>query len=142
MADVRAILARPTIYELFTARGRRARTEGTRSRARATPVGGPRVGSRLRAGGALALPGDVHYVGVDASEEYISRAKESFGTRAEFRLGDATMLDSDLREFDLVLAFGVLHHLDDSEAKRLLHHAQKALVSDGRFVASRGVRSG
>ena len=48
-------------------------------------------------GELLPYLGDVHYIGVDVSEEYIASAKESFGTRAEFRVGDATVLDSDLR---------------------------------------------
>ena len=57
------------------------------------------------------------YVGVDVSEAYIERAQRLYGDRAEFRVGDATRLDDDLRGFDLVLAFGVVHHLDDDGAR-------------------------
>ena len=38
-------------------------------------------------------------------------------------------------EFDIVLAMGLLHHLDDVEAASLVALASQALVSGGRFVA-------
>jgi SAM-dependent methyltransferase len=139
MADVRGILARPTVYELFSriVGGEHARRALVQEHVR--PWSGARVlDLGCGPGELLHYLGDVHYVGVDASEEYISRAKRSFGGQAEFRVGDATMLDEDLREFDLVLAFGVLHHLDDSDAERLLQHAQRALDTDGRFVSLDG----
>jgi SAM-dependent methyltransferase len=78
--------------------------------------------------------GDVLYVGVDVSEAYIERAGRLYGDRAEFRVGDATRLDDDLRGFDLVLAFGVVHHLDDEGALRLFAGAADALVPGGRVV--------
>jgi SAM-dependent methyltransferase len=78
--------------------------------------------------------GEVCYVGIDLSEAYIHRARRTFANRAEFRVGDATELDGDLRGFDLVLAFGVLHHLDDEAAGLLFEQARLALASGGRLV--------
>jgi SAM-dependent methyltransferase len=78
--------------------------------------------------------GDVQYVGIDISEQYIAEAQKQFGDRAEFRAGDATQIDADLGEFDLVLAFGVVHHLDDPGATRLFSQARRALAHDGRLV--------
>jgi SAM-dependent methyltransferase len=78
---------------------------------------------------------DVDYVGIDLSEEYIEHARRAFGDRAEFRVGDATRLEEDLGGFDLVVAFGVIHHLDDQGALRLLRGAKAALVPGGRFVS-------
>jgi SAM-dependent methyltransferase len=77
--------------------------------------------------------GEVRYVGIDVSEAYIHRARRTFANRAEFRVGDATELDGDLRGFDLVLAFGVLHHLDDAAAGLLFEQARLALASAGRL---------
>lgn len=51
------------------------------------------------------------------------RARHAFGDRAEFHVGDATRLDDDLRNFDVVQAFGAIHHLDDQSALRLLSRA-------------------
>jgi SAM-dependent methyltransferase len=78
--------------------------------------------------------GEVRYIGIDISEAYIDRAGRTYADRAEFRVGDATELDGDLRGFDLVLAFGVLHHLDDDAAGLLFEQARSAVASEGRLV--------
>ena len=78
--------------------------------------------------------GDVEYVGLDMSEYYIAEARRTFGDRAEFHVGDATIVDRALRNFDLVLAFGVVHHLDDDGSKRLFAGARTALRPEGRLV--------
>ncbi len=61
---------------------------------------------------------DVHYVGLDVSEEYVSEAIRRFGHRAHFISGTASaLLDEPLAyEADLVACVGVLHHLGDDEA--------------------------
>jgi SAM-dependent methyltransferase len=135
VADVRGILSRPWVYEFFS------RVVGG-GRARVTLVGKhvrPWDGARILdlgcgPGTLLGHLGSVEYVGIDVSEDYIAQARRQFGDRASFRVGDATRVDPDLRNFDLVLAFGVLHHLDDTEAARLFAHARRALSDDGRLV--------
>jgi SAM-dependent methyltransferase len=77
---------------------------------------------------------NVRYVGVDVSEPYVESARRRYGDRAEFRVGDATRLDEDLRGFDLIIAFGVVHHLDDDAARRMFACAAEALVPGGRMV--------
>jgi SAM-dependent methyltransferase len=135
MIDVRRVLSSPTVYELFSRGigGKRARTILVARHVR--PFRGARV-LDLGCGPGTLLEhlGDVTYVGIDTSEEYIDRARRSYGERAEFRVGDATALDDDLRGFDLVLAFGVLHHLDDGAAGRLFEGARSALVPEGRLI--------
>jgi SAM-dependent methyltransferase len=123
------------MYELFMRGlgGKRARTTVVAEHVR--PIPGTRV-LDLGCGPARLLEhlGDVRYVGIDMSEEYIERARRTYGDHAEFRVGDATALDDDLRGFDLVLAFGVLHHLDDDSARRLLSGAGAALIEEGRLI--------
>jgi len=81
------------------------------------------------------LPADIDYSGFDASEAYIAHAKLHFGTRGLFRaeLVRETTLD-DMEPFDLILAFGLLHHLDDDEAGQLFAMASHALKPDGRLI--------
>ncbi len=85
------------------------------------------------------LPG-VEYVGIDHNAEYIEAARERYGNLGRFEVID---LGDDLagtyRDFDVVLAMGVLHHLTDAEAGSLLRTASMALRPGGRFVSLDGV---
>ncbi|MDQ6982762.1 MAG: class I SAM-dependent methyltransferase [Mariprofundus sp.] len=81
------------------------------------------------------LPDDMSYYGFDASEAYIGKAEQRFGVRGTFRaeLVREAVLDN-LEPFDLILAFGLLHHLDDSEADALFKLAVTALKAGGKLV--------
>ncbi len=82
-----------------------------------------------------ALP-EVEYVGLDLSAEYIDAARRRYGERGVFHQVDVSdaRLD-DEPPFDVALAVGVLHHLDDSEARTLLGLAAERLGPSGRFVS-------
>lgn len=81
------------------------------------------------------LPNDVEYVGFDLSEEYIDAARKKFGDRATWHCRSVSDMDANhLQTFDIVMANGVLHHLEDSEAIHLIAIAAKALKPTGRFV--------
>ena len=132
---LRGVLAVPRVYEAWSrlVGGEHGRSTLVREHVRPTP--GARVLDLGCGPGELVTHlGEVDYIGVDVSEQYIAKAQHSFGDRAEFRVGDATALDSDLRGFDLVLAFGLIHHLGDDAAGRVLAGARQALGPAGRFV--------
>ncbi len=76
------------------------------------------------------------YLGVDPSEEYIKTARQCSGDKGVFVVGTADTIDmAQIADcFDLVLAIGVLHHIDDDQAERLVACARHALVKGGRFV--------
>lgn len=81
------------------------------------------------------LPEGVEYVGIDHNERHIRKAQECFRDRGVFlagNFGQASELNEQL--FDIVLALGLLHHLDDDEVKSILTLANAALVPGGRFV--------
>ncbi|NQT12695.1 MAG: class I SAM-dependent methyltransferase [Planctomycetes bacterium] len=85
------------------------------------------------------LPKAVNYFGFDISEPYISTAQSTFPDRGEFVCGDAARFIDEKQELkgavDIVLTFGVLHHLDDEAALELLRAAHQLLKSGGRYVS-------
>jgi SAM-dependent methyltransferase len=81
------------------------------------------------------LPSGVSYWGFDLSERYIAAAGERYGRRARFICGEFTAAElSRLPQFDIVLAAGLLHHLDDENAASFMHLARTALRPGGRLV--------
>lgn len=78
---------------------------------------------------------DVDYWGFDISENYISQASKKFGMRGEFHCKQLEMTDlEELPLFDVVLALGLLHHLDDPVAIGVMRLAAKALKPGGRLL--------
>jgi cyclopropane fatty-acyl-phospholipid synthase-like methyltransferase len=82
---------------------------------------------------------DTEYVGFDASAEYIDQARRRF---PEMRFVCERVSQYNLVErnyFDVVLALGILHHLDDSEALTLFQIARDAMKPGGKVVTIDGV---
>lgn len=78
---------------------------------------------------------EVNYWGFDVSEAYIARAKSQFGRRGKFHCQVLTRDDVEkLPKFDIVLALGLLHHLDDETAIGVLQLASQALKPGGRLL--------
>jgi SAM-dependent methyltransferase len=82
----------------------------------------------------------VNYTGLDISPEYIRSARERFGSRGRFFCGDVGLatIEGEQGTFDLVLATGVIHHLDDAQAAKLFNLARRALRPTGRLVTFDG----
>ena len=82
----------------------------------------------------------VNYTGLDISPEYIDSAKKRFGARGRFWCGDVgrAAIEGEQGTFDLVLATGVIHHLDDAQAARLFDLARLALRPTGRLATFDG----
>lgn len=85
----------------------------------------------------------VAYVGYDISLRYIELARTRFSGRGEFH---CRAVDDSLPiaagSFDLVIAHGVLHHLDDAGARSLLRVGHRALRVGGRLVSFDGCFTG
>lgn len=85
------------------------------------------------------LPADIAYVGFDESGQYVDAARRRYGPRGEFRRARVTReLVGQYKGFDLVLALGILHHLDDAGCLTLLEIAREALFAGGRLVTLDG----
>lgn len=83
----------------------------------------------------LAYLPEVDYCGFDISEAYIVRANERFGSRGKFYCQELTYSDVEkMPQVDIVLALGLLHHLDDESAISVLRLASQALKPGGRLL--------
>lgn len=78
---------------------------------------------------------DVDYCGYDISKTYITHAKKKFGGLGQFYCKELSFNDLDsLPKFDLVIASGLIHHLDDSAALDILKISHEALKPGGRLL--------
>jgi SAM-dependent methyltransferase len=140
LQSIRSILALPAVYQLWS-----------------NVVGGPEctealVNEYIQPGvDARVLeigcgPGTIvpylpqsGYLGFDLSSEYIEVARRRF-PRAEFVCERVSGFSIAQRgSFDVVIAVGIVHHLDDAEAKQLFQIAYDALKSGGKLVTVDGV---
>lgn len=80
------------------------------------------------------MPRDVRYVGFDLSDRYIAAARSRWGDRGEFFQANVTPSLLHGYEFDIVVANGVIHHLNDEESLDLLNLARSVLRPGGRLV--------
>lgn len=136
-SGLRAILSLPRMYDLVQDLVGAERLRRLLVRDHLRPNAGQRL---LDIGCGTArilphLPAEVHYVGVDLSPAYIDAARAQFAGRGEFHcvdVGQSTVRP--FRDFDLALATGLLHHLDDHEVIAMLHTAREALAPGGRLT--------
>ena len=131
-----SILSHPFIYDAFqNIMGvRKLRSELNREFVRAS-LGDSVIDFGCGTAGILDSLPAVEYFGFDISNKYIQYAKSRFGDRAHFECKNITEKDSaSLPKFDIALALGVLHHLDDEEANGLLRTAFALLKKGGRLI--------
>jgi SAM-dependent methyltransferase len=81
------------------------------------------------------LGAGLRYVGFDLSPQYIQSARARFSDIGRFECMDvANAADFGIRDADIAIAFGLLHHLDDDECVALFRSLQSVLRDGGRVV--------
>ena len=143
---IRSLLTRPWVYNTYQniVGATRARQWVSDHFWRAQP--GQRVVDIGCGPGNLVrhMPAGVKYVGFDVSEQYVGHARRIFQGDPDktFIVGSAedfiTDLPAPMRDADLVVMGGLLHHLDDDEALTALKLAREALSPQGHLVALEG----
>jgi len=85
------------------------------------------------------LPEVNYYYGFDINKDYIDAAKKNYGNRGTFICSTVKeFLGSEHKDFDIALSTGVIHHLDDNEAKQVFEIAKNALKSGGKLITFDG----
>jgi cyclopropane fatty-acyl-phospholipid synthase-like methyltransferase len=78
----------------------------------------------------------ITYKGYDLSPEYIGQARKEFGAKGTYQVGRIPdCLIEETGKFDIVIAVGLLHHLNDADITSMLAHAVRVLKPGGRFVS-------
>ncbi len=133
---IRSVLNNPRVYDTFQ------RLVGS-DRARDEFIGGyirPEPGLRVLdvgcgPGRLVSQIPDVDYTGIDLSESYIESARETYGAQGRFLVGKADEIPADeLGTFDVVVAKGLLHHIDEHEILDLFSTTRRILNPGGRLV--------
>jgi SAM-dependent methyltransferase len=140
---IRSVLAVPQAYQLYwTLIGGAAR-----SRILVQDYIRPTAGDRILEIGCG--PGTIvpylpqsEYVGFDANSHYVEKASKRF-PHAKFvceTVSEYTLPKKSY--FDIVLALGIVHHLNDRESVQLFRIAHEALRPGGKLVTLDGVWAG
>lgn len=139
-SGVRHLLAIPVVYNLFqNLVGANAWRRSVVSRELKSVLTDNQRGLRILdigcgTGDVLSyLPPHVEYVGFDRNHAYIASAQNRYKARhARFVCEELTVnYDSHEEGFDVVLALGLLHHLDDATAHSLFSTARQRLKPNG-----------
>ncbi len=138
---MKSLLSIPCLYDAFQflARGKAYQERLARMFIRARP--GDRVLDLGCGTGAMlsCLP-NVDYVGIDMSPAYIAAGRRRHGARGRFLCMELTAdAVEGFTDFDVILAMGVIHHLDDARALNLFRVAYDSLRPGGRLVTLDGV---
>lgn len=131
----RSILSHPAVYEAVqTAVGaRRWMRRYLQERVVAT-AGMKILDIGCGPGSVLQFLPDVQYVGFDHCAAYINAATRIYGERGQFFCDDVAAFGKyGVKDFDVVLATGILHHLDDRGAVDLMTLAKSALRTGGHL---------
>lgn len=135
-----SVLSKPWAYDLFTSLVGKKLNRVRLVQQYVRPFPGCRI---LEIGCGTAsklshLPDSIgEYAGFDMNPLYIESARKRWGNRANCtffcqRVEDAAALETEY--YDIVLAFGIVHHLSDTEATHLFKIAHDALKLNGALI--------
>ena len=72
--------------------------------------------------------------GIDLSPSMIKVAREKLGKETNLNIGNATNLEFDAHQFDLITCSFILHEVSQGERIEILNEAKRVLQNDGRIL--------
>lgn len=138
-----AILDLPALYKLFSTMVGAQNSQSIFINQYVRPVTGDRILDIGCGPGNILdhLPQQIDYFGFDFNPSYIESATKRYGYCGKFfcqRVAEAQVFLEQPESFDIVMAIGILHHLDDTEALQLFEIAKQALKKGGRLITFDG----
>ena len=77
----------------------------------------------------------VDYTGIDLNDKHIAYARQRYGDRGRFIVGNAADdLKQEEKTFDLINVSALLHHLGDDEVVSLFTSLKRLLKANGRII--------
>lgn len=86
-----------------------------------------------------SLPSEIEYTGIDNNPLYIKKAREKYACHNFECISIEHYKPTKTNYYDRVLALGVLHHLEDPVAQKLITLAYDALKPGGYLITYDGV---
>jgi SAM-dependent methyltransferase len=84
---------------------------------------------------SVYVPESCTYIGFDYNKAYIGRARRAYGERGRFICDDVgNFALHNLPRADVAVAIGMLHHIDDDLAARMLKATAATLKPGGRLI--------
>lgn len=140
LQSIRSVLAIPAAYTLWwNMVGGPGRAKVLVSEYIQPGVGGRILEIGCGPGTIVGYLPQSEYVGFDISSRYIEMARKRFPHAQFFCERVSQFSPASQQSFDTVLALGVVHHLDDEEARQLFQIAYDVLKSGGKLVTLDGV---
>ncbi len=80
----------------------------------------------------------IKYFGFDMNSKYIEYARSVYGKKGVFICKDVNKYSIENNKYNIIIAIGILHHLNNQEAQKLFDLSKYALKKNGKLITVDG----